>query len=105
MSECNLSGNTWSSARTVIEEPLATLSIENLSKKYSRFSDQWMGITWLLARKPKDIGLHKRVGNNRFYLANRSGDKKHDLVEVAIVYTFDDDAVTIYDVNAWESEK
>lgn len=95
----------WSSARTVIEEPQATLSIEKLSEKHARFSDQWVGLTWLIARKPGDIGLHKKIGNNRFYLTNRSGNKAYDLVEIAVVYTFDEDAVTIYGVEAWESDE
>ena len=95
----------WSGARTVIEEPSASASIDRLSKAHERFADQWEGFKWLVAREPESVSMHKRVGNTVFRLAHRAGDKSCGLVEIAVVYTYDDDTVTIYDVQAWEDSE
>ena len=96
-----MSGVLWSTYRTIIEEPAAKLSVDRLSKLHERFEDQWEGFTWLVAREPEAISMHKRVGNTVYRLAHRSGDKDYGLVDIAVVYTFDDETVTIYDVQAW----
>lgn len=103
-------GNEWVTHRTIIEEPKATQSIEKLTEKHERFDDQWTGFSWLLSRSP-ELGRKKTFNGDVYYLMHRvyrlmrDDAPNHGLVEIAVVYKFDDKTVTLIDVNAWEVEE
>ena len=91
----------WSKLKTIVEEPEAEASIDRLSQEYPRFSDQWEGLKWLLARKPEEISRIRKVDNHVFHLAHRTGDKLFRTLEIAVVYKIEDSEVIVFDVNAW----
>jgi len=95
----------WSRYRTIIEEPAASNSIEALSEAHERFSDQWDGFVWLVARQPKEISLKKTVGGVDYRLSHREGNAQYNLPDIAVIFLYDDDSVTIVDVSVWVLHK
>lgn len=96
-------GGSWLGFRELVEEPEATKSIQRLASEHERFEEQWIGLSWLIARQPEKRCVSKIVSDVKYYLMHRKGDPEYGLVDIAVIYQFDDQRVTIIDVNAWES--
>lgn len=95
----------WSTHRTVVEEPDAEASVEKLKRRFDRFSDQWEGLKWLLARKPNDIALKATLEGTVYCLAHRKGHEVFGIPEIAVLYKYDDNEVVVFDVMAWDPFK
>ena len=96
-------GAGWLRYRSVIEEPAASEAIDALKRKHERFSEQWDGFVWLVARHPENISAKNNVNGIEYHLSHRSGDKRYGIPDLSVVYTFDDDTVTIIDVTTWDA--
>jgi len=91
----------WLSSRTIIESEEASTSLLRLGKEFERFDDQWIGFSWFLCRSPEK-SRHKELNGLEYRLMHRAGDSKFSLVGIAAVYTYDENCVSLIDVQAWE---
>ena len=94
----------WSTHRTITEEENVEREVDALIQKYPRFEDQWDGLKWILCRHPEmDNARHQVINGKKHWLAHTKGDLSHDLVEIAVIYTFDENEVCILGVGAFEA--
>lgn len=96
-------GTGWLRYRTVIEEPAASESIDALKRKHERFPELWEGFVWLVARHAENISAKNNVNGIEYHLSHRSGDNRYGIPELSVIYTFDENTVTIIDVASWDA--
>ena len=78
--------------------PQAKNTISELKKRYWRFESQWKGFTWLMRRDPRAHKHEYPYENDRHYSALFKGDIENDLPDMYVMYTFDDNTLTIIGV-------
>ena len=93
----------WTTHRSIVEEAAAQKSVETLSKKFDRFSEQWEGLQWLLAREPDTTSAKQEKDGVQYCLAHRKGNAQFNIPDIAAVYTFNDKEVVVLDVAAFEA--
>lgn len=93
----------WQRLRTIVEETAASQAADSFSDKFTRFDEAWEGLKWLLSRNP-EIGYRQTTSKNGhstgFRLHIQASDEFAKTPEIWVVYTFDDNEVTIYEINA-----
>lgn len=93
----------WQTLRAIVEELDVAEYVDMFSEKFPRFSEAWEGLKWVLARTPALQGTARTVVNGREYRAYvLAGDLLANTPEIWVVFTFNDDSVTIVAVNAVE---
>ncbi len=75
----------WVTYRTIVEEELATQSIDKLTEKYERFEEQWEGFKWFLSRAPEESSPKHSENGEIYHLMHRGGDIDCDLIEISAV--------------------
>jgi len=91
--------NDWGIRRKIRVTEKACESIKKLRKEHRRFDEQWEGLKWLLERNPeKSQPMRLENQGGVYYAMRKYGDPDYDLVELAVVFTYDDREVTIYGV-------
>lgn len=68
--------------------------VDDATAKHHRFDEAWMGLEWLIARKP-DVGIRAVVGGVDWWLYVEQSDPVAKTPEIWVVYTADDDRVDI----------
>jgi hypothetical protein len=89
----------WQRLRTIVEEAAAHEAADLFSKQFPRFNQAWEGLKWLLARHPT-VGYKNNVNGTTYYLHVVAGDELAGTPQIAVVYTFDENQVVIYDTSA-----
>ena len=95
----------WFHARTVIESADAQAAVDGYGGQFDRFEDAFEALKWLLAHKCDGLpSLRRGVGGIDYILYKQAGDIIAGTPNITVVYTFDDDEVTILHVRAEERE-
>lgn len=81
------------SIREIIESNKAQSLRDKVTEQLPRTEEAWMGITWLIARKP-EIG-HLIDKNTSIRLYKSAGDIKIQVPDITVIYTFNDSQVNI----------
>lgn len=86
--------SSWITTRTVVEEHAVAIARDTFTKQRPRFEELWIGISWLLARKGHELGIHRKINgvDNRLHVVGAISDS---MPEVTLLYTVSDDAVVI----------
>ena len=82
--------------RTIRYDASAEKSTENHEKKGRRQQDQVHGIEWRLARRPEDGDAIGGIGHHLLVVPGQALSETGD---VWIVYSFDDEYVTIHAIH------
>jgi hypothetical protein len=85
----------WSRGRGVFESPDVSAVIEEARSRWPRFDDAYAGLQWLLARQALTLGVWQVVGETMYRLYRQAGKKQASTPDIAIVYTVDENNVTI----------
>ena len=94
------------SFRSLVEELDVSNLVDVLSDKYSRFSDAWEGLKWLLSRNPTPKGSVRRtVGDREYRVYVLGGDEIAGTPDLWVVYTHTDTEVTILGVTTADPVK
>ena len=80
--------------RTVILENGAQVAVDSYKKSLNRFADSFDALEWLLARSPKN----GEVLGGGYYLYVQGADEIAETSEIWVLYKFNIDEVTIYQV-------
>ena len=97
--------SVWFHARTVVETAAAQSAVDGYAGQFNRFEDAFEALKWLLAHRCDDLpSLRRTVGGVEYVLYKQAGDIIANTPDITVVYTFDDDEVTILDVHAEERE-
>lgn len=89
----------WITHREVVYEPAARKILDQFTDPHDRFHDQLMGIEWLLARTPW-IGVpatKEDRSKNVLYVCQ--GDDLAGTSDVWLLYSYDDERVTVQGIN------
>lgn len=90
----------WVQAKTLVESKEVEAAKDEAAQRFDRFEEQWIGLTWLLARRGAEISAsHKTEGDTKFYLYKAASTGK-GLPEVVVLYTETDDEITIHGMQA-----
>lgn len=82
--------------RDVREEQIVSMNIDEARKDWSRVDDAYEALKWRVSRLPSS---GTRSHDDKFVLATASDRFQTDgLPRIVILYTFDDDAVTIENI-------
>ncbi len=95
----------WFHARTIVEEPEVQEAADRFRGEFQRFEEAFEALKWLLARKCDDLeSLRRKVHGMEYHLYRQAADRLAGTPEITVLYTFDDDEVSIIGVNAEEEE-
>lgn len=96
----------WFYAREIIEEPEAQQAADEFRAQFDRFEDAFEALKWLLARKCDEIeALSRAVGGVEYHLYRQASDPIAGTPEIIVLYTYDENQVTIIGLNAEEPEE
>jgi hypothetical protein len=90
----------WQRLRTIVLEPAAQEAADSFCEEFPRFEEAWDALQWLLARHPRQVGSRKAVNGREYWACVRAPDEIAGTPQIAVVYSFDNDEVVIYDVKA-----
>ena len=89
----------WVTNRTISYEPAAQVVLDSFSNPHDRFQDQLMGLEWLLSRTPQ-VGVPATSDEKeRFLLLVSKGDEAAGLGDIWILYSYDENVVTVHGFN------
>lgn len=92
----------WQLTKSVVLDHRAELEHDTFAKQFSRFSEAWEGLEWLLARSAHLIGAAKTVRGVTYNLAIRAGDPLAGTPSIAVVYVVNPNDVVVYAINSWQ---
>lgn len=92
----------WLRLRTIICENDAVAEIEPARARFRRFDEAWDGALWLLARNPRPQGSFATTYGGKEFILWGALSGGIDLPNLWLVYTFDENEVVIYGINAIE---
>ncbi len=96
----------WFYAREIIEDLEAQEAADQFRVQFDRFEDAFEALKWLLARKCDEIeALRRSVDGVEYHLYRQASDPIAGTPEIVVLYTYDDDQVTIIGLNADEPEE
>ena len=88
----------WSGYREIQYEALAQSVVNGFTNPHDRFQDQLLGIEWLLCRTPS-IGRPKSKDSPQTHLIGVwKGSERSGTFDVWVLYSYDDDCVTIHGI-------
>jgi hypothetical protein len=96
----------WAVLRTVIEERVVSDAADRFTVTFSRFDEAWDALRWLLARDPAQKNAARYVGAGVAHgvmVYVQAGDPIARTPDIWVVYTYNDDTVTIMGINAVEA--
>jgi hypothetical protein len=94
----------WLQLRNFILEPGVQEEIEAARREFRRFDEAWAGAEWLLVRNPTPQGSFPTTYHGKpFMMFGWRGDLFADMPDMWLVYTYDDEEVRIYGINATEA--
>ena len=97
--------SNWFHARTIVEEPAAERAAARFVKKFTRFDDAFEALKWLLARECETLsGPSRTVGDVEYHLYRQAADHLAGTPEITVLFTYDDNEITIIGINAEEAE-
>ena len=82
--------------RTIVYDDAAQSEIERFTDPHDRFHDQLMAIDWLLCRTPHIGRPRYKEDSNNFLVYVVKKDTLANTSEVWILYSYDDNTVTIH---------
>lgn len=92
-------------ARTVVEALSVELDVRSAIKKHARFREAYEALTWLLARKCEEmVELGAMRLDDEHYLYSQNSDPIAQTPNIAVLYTFDDETVTIVGIHVASDE-
>ena len=76
-------------------------SVDKLGRKFRRFLDAYEALEWLLARGCENLESVPAIINGiKYHLHRRAADVVAGTPSIIIIYTYDDDTVTIIAIEA-----
>ena len=94
---------TWATYRTVVLDPRAEKFVAELGPNGNRFTEQWDGIEWLLARTP-EIGVSRHSDQpSSFLLLAVGANEIAKTKDIWVLYSYSDGEVTIHDARFAEN--
>jgi len=89
----------WGVHRTVILEDVAEEALDILCQKFEKFDVAYEALEWLLSRNPR-LGKKKEIDEERWFLYVQGADILANTPEIWVIYQYDDNEVTIYNLHA-----
>ena len=86
----------WSVYRDVALEPQAQTFVDGAVSDGARFEDQWRGVEWLLARTPEKGTPRYPHEPTKFLIYVFPANQWAKTRELWVLYSYDDDRVTIH---------
>ena len=94
----------WVTHRTIVYDKRAQEVLDQSTDPHDRLHEQIMGVDWLLARTP-NIGVPaQKETPTEFLLLVLAGDPLAGTKEVWLLYSYDDETVTVHGLNVTECE-
>lgn len=88
---------TWQRARTIVENESVAAKRDEAEKEYLRFNELWMSVSWLIARKGAELGVHRIIKGVEYRLYVVAAPSE-DFPELTLLYTVDKDSVIIHEI-------
>ena len=88
----------WQGFRSVAQEAVVSDQYNAALAKWPRLDEAWRGLEWLLARAAPESGRARQEAGELFRVYKQEGDFLAKTPSILIVFTFDNECVTIHDV-------
>jgi hypothetical protein len=94
--------NWVANARTIIDNDDGISDETNrFHRELAGFEDAWRALTWLLARSPEKLSVLSKIINGvTYHLYTQGSDEWAQSPSITILYSFDDQFVTLYGITA-----